>query len=1127
MKRVVSIFIVCAFFSKGLTAQVKLEELFQHPPASAKPWVFWYWMQAAISREGIAADLKAMKEAGIGGAYLMPIKDTTARISALITPVRTLTPQWWEMVRYAMQEAKRLDLKLAMHVSDGFALAGGPWITPELSMQKIVWSSVTVNGGKQYNELLPGPQANESYYRDIAIYAYPALPGTEMDTKHIQPVITTSKNTDAGFLVIPGSKQSFSSNDTCWIQYAFDKPFTCRTITIHTGGNNYQSHRLLLQVSDDGTVFRSIGRLQPPRHGWQDTDADVTHSIAPVTAKYFRFVYNKEGSEPGSEDLDAAKWRPSFKIMGLQLSSAPSVHQYEGKNGEVWRVGKRTTVEQVADSMCVPFNRIINVTKHFGNDGRLYWDIPAGKWTILRVGHTSTGHKNETAGAGKGLECDKFNPAAIRLQFDNWFAKAFEKTDPALAKEILKIFHVDSWECGSQNWSPLFAAAFKKRRGYDPLPYLPLMTGLPVQSADFSERFLYDVRQTIIELINDTFYGTLATLAHQKGCTFTAESVAPTMTSDGMLHYSKVDVPMGEYWLNSPTHDKPNDMLDAISGAHIYGKNIVQAEAFTTVRMAWNEHPGMLKTLQDRNYALGFNRLVYHVMALNPWLDRKPGMTLDGVGLYFQRDQTWWKIGAKAWVEYAQRCQALLQVGRPVADIAVFTGEEIPRRAILPDRFVNTLPGIFGKERVDSEKKRLANIGEPTRTIPDGVVNSANMADPEDWVDPLHGYAYDSFNPDALLRLASVKNGRIVLPGGASYGLLVIPASHKLMPDGNIMSYAVAKRLLQLVEQGATILIDTAYDRTPGLTSFPQSNDSLQVVMRKLLSGKVGRGRVLRGPYTESSFNSIGIDRDIEVTEDKQPANDIAWTHRSAPGIDIYFISNQQDRKRAIDLSVRAHGRMAEIWNPNTGKMTEAIRSWRFVGDRTEVSCKLDKNESVFIVLKEPMTMSPGPSIGGVRISSPPAHLDRNWTVKFEPLYGGTGREIRFDSLQDWSKYNDSSIRYYSGTAIYTTTFNQPSLTVYATLQLGDVANVASVKVNGIDCGAAWTYPYDFDISKAVKKGANKIEVTVANTWMNRLIGDHNLPENKRITWTTAPYRLDGKLLAPAGLTGPVQIWYH
>lgn len=213
-----------------------------------------------------------------------------------------------------------------------------------------------------------------------------------------------------------------------------------------------------------------------------------------------------------------------------------------------------------------------------------------------------------------------------------------------------------------------------------------------------------DVRETIGELIHDVFFDVLAEKADEYGCRFTAESVAPTMISDGMYHYDKVDLPMGEFWFNSPTHDKPNDMLDAISGGHVYGKRVISAEGFTTLRGVWEETPKMLKPVLDRNYALGLNRLVYHVYTHNPWTNRKPGMTLDGIGLFFQRDNTWFKHGARGMNDYAARCQLLLQYGYPVVDLAVFTGEEMPRRSILPDRLVPALPGLFGAERVAEEQ---------------------------------------------------------------------------------------------------------------------------------------------------------------------------------------------------------------------------------------------------------------------------------------------------------------------------------------------------------------------------------------------------------------------------------------
>jgi hypothetical protein len=744
--------------------ELELEQAFLHPPQNAKPWVFWYWMQASVTREGITADLKALAQEGIGGAYLMPIKGP-ANPPYINPPVNQLTKPWWDMVRFAMSEADKYHIKLAMHDCDGFAVAGGPWITPEMSMQKVVWTKTPVSGSKTFHDTLPKPQSYKGYYKDIKILAYPSPEGSGITSQTIIPKVTASTGADVQYLAEADHKKSFTSNEPCWIQFAFDKPFTCRSLVIHANASNFQSERMTVEASDDGVTFKKITQLEPPRSGWQDGDADITNDIAPTTARYFRFAYDKESTEPGAEDIDFAKWKPSLKFSGIELSSEPKVHQYEGKTGEVWRVSKRTTEQQLPDDLCVPLNKIIDITNKLDANGKLNWSVPAGNWTILRIGHTSTGHTNATGGAGAGLECDKFDPAAAKFQFDHWFGEIIKQVGPDMAKRVLKIFHIDSWECGSQNWSPVFASEFKKRRGYELMTYLPLMAGVPVQSADVSEKVLSDVRQTIAEVLVDNFYGTMAKLAHANGCVFSAESVAPVFTSDGMLHYKEADLPMGEFWLRSPSHDKPNDMLDAISGGHIYGKNIIQAEAFTELRMMWDEYPGMLKAMADRNLAAGINRYVFHVDVLNPWLNRKPGMTLDGIGTFFQRDQTWWKPG-EAWFRYIQRCQAMLQLGHPVVDIAVFTGEETPRRAILPDRLVSTLPGLFGEDRVKQEAKRLANVGVPLRVIPDGVTNIVNAADPDKWVDALRGYNYDSINLDALLRLATVKTGVLFCRAG-------------------------------------------------------------------------------------------------------------------------------------------------------------------------------------------------------------------------------------------------------------------------------------------------------------------------------------------------------------------------
>ena len=1060
-----------------------LREQFQNPSDEAKPWTFWYWMYSAVSKEGITADLEAMKHAGLGGTYLMPIKGIHEG-AQYDGKAQQLTPEWWEMVRFSMEEADRLGLKLGMHICDGFALAGGPWITPKESMQKVVWSDTIVDGGKLNALRLPQPEAYENYYEDIALFALPVEDAAdEMPAKITCVNLATANNVKSAQTVNMDAAGIIRSSYPCYIQYEYKQAFTCRNIEIVLNGNNYQAHRLKVMASNDGVNYRFVKQLVPARQGWQNTDENSTHSIPATTARYFRFYWTPEGSEPGSEDMDAAKWKPNLKIKQLRLHQEARLNQWEGKAGLVWRVAESTREEEIGKEDCYSLSQVINLTEQYKNapashskEKTITAVLPKGKWKLLRMGHTATGHTNATGGGGKGLECDKFNPRTVRKQFDNWFAQAFVKTHPEVARRVLKYMHVDSWECGSQNWSDSFAKEFRTRRGYDLLPYLPLLAGIPMESAGRSEEILRDVRTTIAELVVDVFYQVLSDCAKEYDCQFSAECVAPTMVSDGLLHYQKVDLPMGEFWLNSPTHDKPNDMLDAISGAHIYGKNIIQAEGFTEVRGTWDEYPAMLKALLDRNYALGINRLFYHVYVHNPWLDRQPGMTLDGIGLFFQRNQTWWDKGAKAFSEYATRCQSLLQYGHPVTDIAVFTGEEVPRRSVLPERLVSSLPGLFGTERVESERIRLANEGQPLRVRPVGVTHSANMADPEKWVNPLRGYAYDSFNKDALLRLAKAENGRMKLAEGMGYKVVVLPLSRPMNPEP-VLSPAVRKKMDELKAAGVIV---------PAL------------------------------PYTEEDFSAYGLERDMIVPED------VAWMHRSGELGDIYFVANQREETRTFTASMRINGRKPECWNPVTGEMN-THPSYRIHDNRTEVTLTLAPNESVFIVFP----------------TEEAADKERTSTDKREPLnrtleteeytvtFLATGKTVVRKDLFDWSKEEDEQIRYYSGTAVYKATFRwkdklKKGQPVY--LNLGKVCNLATVRVNGIDCGTVWTAPYRADITSALKKGTNELEIEVTNTWANALKGVDEGKAPYDGIWTNAKYRKKEDTLLPAGLLGILTI---
>ena len=1043
---------------------------------TTKPWTFWYWMYGAVSEKGIKADLQAMKDVGLGGCYLMPIRGTQEK-PEYNGEAQQLSPRFWEMVDYAMQQSDSLALEMGIHVCDGFALAGGPWISPRESMQKVVSMQTNVTGGTGKRYILMQPAGYEGYYEDIACFAIPS-DGCPLciNPASAQPVITYSPT------VTRDEKGIFRASEPGWIQYEYPDIATFRSVEIVPSGNNIQSQRLRMLASADGKEFTLVKQFEPPRQGWQNTDYNFTYTIPKTDGRYFRFEWTPEGTEPGAEDLDAAKWKPVLRLRDIRLSDAVRLNQWEGKSGLVWRIAPETSAEEIPDEDCAKIKDILRIEI---KNGRLAEPLPDGNWLIVRIGHTSTGHTNATAGGGKGLECDKFSEAAVRKQVASWFGE-FKKRPFA---DVVKYMHVDSWECGSQNWSKNFAEEFQKRRGYDLIPWLPVMVGIPIESAAKSEQVLRDVRQTIDELKNEVFFKTVRDCAHEYGVQLSTESVAPTMMSDGMSHYRYADIPMGEFWLNSPTHDKPNDMLDAISGAHVYGKNIIQAEGFTEVRGVWDETPAMVKPLLDRNFALGMNRLFFHVNTHNPWLDKKPGMTLDGIGLFFQRDQTWFPE-AKTFVDYITCCQTLLQKGKPVIDIAVYTGEEMPSRALTPDKVVPMLPGLFGAERVASERKRLANVGQPMEESPVGVRHSANILDLKDWVNPLHGYQYDSMNKDALLTQPF------------NYKVLVIP-------EGALVSEEAKAKISQLRLQGVQII-----DK----------------------------------PYQETSLK--GIAPDVVLPEG------IAYTHRIDDEYHIYFLANQTDKAQQFSARFRDADIVAVLYHP-----VKNTYSWSHNNkNKTSIDIHLAPYESVFVIfgaryncvalalVKESygravLQNSPidansqkddflvydysqdgNNSFPGWEQNIPKVGINALlWDVSFRE----SGLSLTRQPLFDWSQHENDKIRYFSGHARYTTTLKLKAKELpqgRAWLSFPNVKDIAHVWINGKDCGIAWTAPYEVEITGALKKGKNKIEIEVVNTWHNALRGQDQGKAPYEGIWTNAKYRTKGDGLLPAGLLEPPMI---
>ncbi len=1085
----------------NLSEYEQLKSDFLNPKSQAKPWTFWYWMYGAVDSKAITADLEAMKEIGLEGAYLMPIKDTSAYNPNTFNSIhfegknsqtqnslnsqnnkqgfpnpkiklaQQLSPEWWALVNHSFKEADRLGLKMGMHISDGFALAGGPWIQPDESMQKIVGSELIVRGGSIKGLKLPQPETIAGYYKDLSVVALPLK--MEFTVIPEYPRITSDNPTDSFPFWDEGlvngktirTPKSFRAEKSTRIDYDFGRPVLVRNIQITPAGNNFQSQRFSVYASTDGINYQLVQKFTPPRQGWQNTGFDYTFAIPPTKARFFQLTWNPEGSEPGSEDLDAAKWKPTLKVNKITFNSVPKLNLWEGKAGLVWRIAEGTN--QLPENQCFKKEEILDLTQ-FVENGVLNCNLPKGDWLILRIGHTSTGHTNATGGGGKGLEVDKFNPQAVQKQFNNWFGAIYNHVDSATVSRVLTKMHIDSWECGSQNWSENFAYEFYNRRKYDLKSLLPILLGYPIESTSFSEKVLLDVRITINELLQEVFFKVMTENAHQRGCKVSAESVAPTFISDGIEHFKHIDLPMGEYWLNSPTHDKPNDMLDAISGAHIYGKNLVQAEGFTQLRSTWNEHPQMLKPLLDRNFALGMNKLFFHIFTHNPFLDIRPGMTLDGIGLYFQRDQIWWKQG-KSFIDYISSSQTLLQYGRPVIDLAIYTGEEIPSRSFTPDKLIHILPGLFEKELFESEKSRIENKGNPLKEHPKGVTHSAGTFNLDSWSDPLNGYKFDSYNKDALIKSTVDSTRKLVSPGGLAYEVFIIPEKGKMNPAGIKLSEKSSKKLEEL--------------RSNGL-------------------------REITLPHTKPDFRELGLEPDLIV-----PSN-IAWEHRKSDELDIYFLSNQSKEDLVFEASFRIDGKNAELWDAVNRKIYPVAISQK--DKRSNLHLSLKKEESIFVIF----TTEVSPPTNTISLDT--SSLETKWDIELVR----NGISIKNSSLFDLSTHTQDSIKYYSGEIKYKTLFEVQKLnkSKRIVIDLGKLSNLATVFVNGIDCGTVWISPFQLDITKALKKGKNKLEIEITNSWANAIQGADLGKAPYEGVYTNGKYRKESTELESTGLLGPINL---
>jgi hypothetical protein len=1056
--------------AEAATPRDTLAQGFSHPPDAAKPHALWHWMDGNVTKEGITADLEAMQRIGLGGAMVFSIG-----IDLPAGPVAYASPQWRAMITHAAAEAKRLGLELGLHNCSGWSSTAGPWVTPDLAMQKVVWNETRVRGPQRLVRKLAQPEAGKfaAHYRDIAVLAVPTPAAERTLLEDVKVTIATSlgdaprpfggRTMDLGIaLPTPNDKPQY-------VTLAFERPYTARGLCL-TSVAGHGAVTCALEYSEDGKTYREAARFVLPRRGSPNVN------FAAVTARFFRLAFT-------GEVLDSIP----FQVSSIDLVSGYRLPDWAAKAG--FALSDRFTPDW--DSPCPPDLRykkeeIVDLSARLAADGTLTWNVPAGEWTILRFGHAPTGATNvRPEKDGAGLEVDKMNPKALDAHFEALIDVVLRDLGP-FAGDSLRSIVVDSYEVGAQNWTGAFRSEFRTRCGYDLIAFLPALTGRIIDTPETTERVLWDVRRVIAALFTENYYGHFRTRCHERGLTVATE---PYIGPFGPIDCGQTcDLPIAEFWTGNIFPENKSVGRRVISSAHLNGRSIVGAEAFTSRYDIdrFSLDPAALKADGDAQFCEGITRFIFHRFAHQPWLDKAPGMTMGPFGLHFERTATWWEPG-RAWIDYISRSQYLLQSGKPVADILCFDGEDNQALARWNDR---DLPPV------------------PT------------------------GYDFDFVNARYLLT-AKVEDGAVVLSNGVRYRVLALP-------DMRHVTLPVARKLAELVKAGAT-LSGPPPQRSPSYSEH--TSDEISRIAAEVwgdCDGKTitrhacGKGMVYWGLPLAEVLSATTADFTADAP--------LLFKHRQTADADIYFVSNQAQQNVAATCRFRIRGKAPEIWNPETGR-SEPAALYREDAEVTEMPLSFGPAGSLFVIFRRKtgedhaisgdlgsghlvrkagqfvvestkagrysIATVKGRSLSAV-VAAPPAPLDLSsgWAVSFPPG-SGAPKAVTLDHLASLSLHSEPGVRYFSGTASYTKTFDIPAAMLGASreiyLDLGEVKNLVRVKVNGIDLGVLWKRPFRVAVTSALRPGRNRVVLEVTNMWGNRLIGDEQLPDD--CAWLPVPDR--------------------
>jgi hypothetical protein len=738
---------------------------FINPPDATRPGCYWYWLDNKITKEGLTEDLESMKQVGIGRAYIGIISQGAGANKIPLA----LSEEWWDYVRHAIREASRIGVEIGVFNSPGWSQSGGPWVNAEQSMRYVAGAELRLKGPQAFSGKLPEIKGAVG---DLAVVAFPAPAFEDQTVPEISRTPTSV---------------SFQAPETV----------TVRSVTLMPKGKVAVTAEF--QVSEDGQTYRTLKTMPLDRSNLANKVgfiplAPMIMAIPPTAGRHFRLVFSKP-CELGAIHVTSA----------LRMESAYEKQLAKMFPGAILPPTAYTWPElPAADAkdLAISAQSVCDLSKSMSSDGTLTWQVPAGDWIVRRMSLVTTGEKNAPAPPeATGLEVDKMNRQHVKVHFDAFLGK-LHASMPAEERKSWKYVIGDSYEVGSQNWTDGLAAIFQQRYGYNPLPWLPVLSGRVVESAEQSDRFLWDLRRLVADRIATEYVGGLRDLSHEKGLTLWLENYGHWGFPAEFLQYGgQSDEIGGEFWVEG--HLGRDEIRCAASAAHIYGKKVVWAESFTGGKAFLNT-PRELKKIGDWSYSLGVNQPILHVYIHQPLEKIGPG-TCTWFGSEFNRNNSWWNLGMKPWVDYQRRCTVMLQAGNPVADAAYYIGEDTPKMtaALQP-----ALPA---------------------------------------------GYDYDFINAEVIEQRLTVKDGRFVLPDGTSYRLLVLPEKATMRP-------AVLRKIEALVAAGGTVH-GPAPEKSPSLENYPLADQEVARQAKALW----GSGKIRTDTELKTVFADIKCPPDVIV----------------------------------------------------------------------------------------------------------------------------------------------------------------------------------------------------------------------------------------------------------------------